>query len=619
MITLEPNTFFSTFGVAVPTISMKKSVSLPFKGHPLLTMIVDSLSRKQTHHVIVQADFSPSLQIHFADALFHQLKQQQLPASLQGVDLLYLNIANVLLNTNQHMAVEKEFHDLAQALNQSKQPLLIILPSLDFLAAPVTSHDDGFLRKQFNTLLSHPYCRFLVFSAEQPSHYHLPAHVYATLTIAALSENDIQNLLKIKRAELEAYHHIIIPEECLSLAYALTERYISIDQTLDKTLLLLDSSAARASMAQATETTNSKPVLTNTTLTTVLSNWTHIPAAQLTLQKFKLSDFTQFMQRNLFGQDAAINLLGQQLQQAHAKLQHHIGPFCSLLLAGPAHTGKNTAIVQLANYLFKQTGALFFAEPPGKALQSVGDIKVRCYQDNRTLSLKQLIHEMPYAMIVFDHIEDAPMVLLDGLNEIISTGCLHEVDGTTHHFQQSTLIFTTTCVASDLIAIANTLKTPETAPAMDLLQLVMNEQHQPISTPQESPDVIATTVMTALTEHLPKTFCQYVNCIPFLPLNRAGVEKIVRMKLKELGLSLQTRYGVELGYAPEVIRYLSTDILQSECDKSLRQLYFVVEQAALNHSDNKHRSNQLFLQLNETGQVLRCDWLAASAIKQHAT
>lgn len=619
MTTLDTNNFLSQFGITIPTQATKKTITLPFKDHPLLTMITDCISRKQTHHVIVQADFSPSLQIHFADAFFHQLKQQHCPATLQGLDIYYLNIANVIVNSHQHAAIEKDFHDLYQLLNKSKQPLLIILPSLDFLAAPITAHDDGFLRQQFNTLLTHPYCRFLVFTANQPTHYHLPAHVFTTLTIPALSESDIQNLLKLKRSELENYHHIIIPEECLTLAYALTERYLSVDQTLDKTLLLLDSSAARASMNESSDTNNTKPVLTSATLTTVLSHWTRIPPAQLSLQKFKLSDFTQFMQRNLFGQDAAINLFGQQLQQAHARLQHHIGPFCSLLLAGPTHTGKRMAIIQLAHYLFKQTGVLFFAEPPGKAMQSVSDIKLRCYQDNRTITLKQLIHEMPYAMIVFDNIDEATPVLMDGLNEIISTGCLHEADGTTHHFQQSTLIFTTTCITNDLIAIANTLNTPESTPPMDLLQLVMNDQHQPVNALHESPDMLANTAMTALADYLPKSFCRYVNCIPFLPLNRNAVEKIVRMKLKELGQSLQSRYNVELGYAPEVIRYLSNDILQSECDKSLRQLYFVVEQAALSQADNKHRSNQLFLQLNETGQILRCDWLTLSAAKQHAT
>ncbi len=79
---------------------------------------------------------------------------------------------------------------------------------------------------------------------------------------------------------------------------------------------------------------------------------------------------------------------------------------------------------------------------------------------------------------------------------------------------------------------------------------------------------------------------------------------------------LDSCYGVELAYAPEVVRYLANEIRKREesdnkpvdKDKALKQLYFVVEQAILNQSDNRNRTNQLFLQLNETGQMLCCDW-----------
>lgn len=87
------------------------------------------------------------------------------------------------------------------------------------------------------------------------------------------------------------------------------------------------------------------------------------------------------------------------------------------------------------------------------------------------------------------------------------------------------------------------------------------------------------------------------------------------------------RHGIELGYAPEVIRYLANDIIKKEeienksvdIDKALKQLYFAVEQAILSQADNKNRPNQLFLQLNETGQVLRCDWLTMTTARHHAT
>jgi hypothetical protein len=110
--------------------------------------------------------------------------------------------------------------------------------------------------------------------------------------------------------------------------------------------------------------------------------------------------------------------------------------------------------------------------------------------------------------------------------------------------------------------------------------------------------------------------------IPFIPLNRIAIEKVLRLKLRHLGNTLESRYGIELSYAPEVLRFLTHEIIKKQesdnqsidVDKALNHLYFSVEQAILSQADNKNRPNQLFLQLNETGQLIRCDWLAMSNV-----
>lgn len=515
---------------------------------------------------------------------------------------------------------------LQEALNQSEKLVLLILPSLDFLTLGKQSPDDDLLSQQFNALLAHPHCRLMAFSNNLAATNRLLPSQFATVHLAKPTESDINNLLKLKREELENYHHIVIPEELLNYAYSLSERYLSTDHALDKTLLLLDSSAARASIIERNEHPQiTKPILTLSTITTVLSSLTQIPAANLALNKFKFSEFMQQMQQKVSGQDAAINLLAHQLQQAQAHLQQHVGPFCSLLFAGPEHSGKKTMITALVDQLFKQPQALYFAETAGKSPTSIIDLKLNCHLDKHTVVLKDLIQQIPYAIIVFENIDEASSILLDGLHDILSTGYLHDAHGNTINFRQAIIILTTTRGTLPLNDIAKTFVPAEETQHADLLQLVMSEKKPDAFLGKEnSPQDIAKTIMNEMTNILPRSLCQYLAVIPFLPLNKTAIEKIIRIKLKQLGVSLDSRYGVEIGYAPEVIRYLAADILKndskaSDIDKSLRQLYFAVEQAVLNQSDNKNRSNQLFLQLNETGQILRCDWLAASSIRQHAT
>ena len=138
------------------------------------------------------------------------------------------------------------------------------------------------------------------------------------------------------------------------------------------------------------------------------------------------------------------------------------------------------------------------------------------------------------------------------------------------------------------------------------MQLVMidpkpNEQ-QPLS-----PHDLAQEIIPDITSRLPAALCQHLCIVPFLALTQSAIEKIIRLKLRELDKELNTRYGLELGYAPEVIRFLTKNSLTVDIKKALQPLYFSVEQALLSQTSN--RVNQLFLQLNETGQFLRCDCL----------
>lgn len=91
-----------------------------------------------------------------------------------------------------------------------------------------------------------------------------------------------------------------------------------------------------------------------------------------------------------------------------------------------------------------------------------------------------------------------------------------------------------------------------------------------------------------------------------------------------MGARLRQDNNIDLGYAPEVIRYLThfttnNDKRPANLKVISQELHDCIEEALRHPGDKNHQSNQLFLQLNETGDVLRCDWLLTTATKQHAT
>lgn len=622
------DTFFTQYGKYYHSSDNKKGAIMPFKDHPQFPVLVDILSRKNHHHALLSADFPSGMQTIFFEALLQHLASDHIPYHLRDAELICLNLENALFTELKQLSIEKDFDVLRDSLKASDKYLLIALTRTEIFLKEPKKADERFLRRQIETLLAHPRCRLLLIT--QPKDFSQYSHLedqFVSLQIKGPSATDTMTVLKQQRLELEHFHHVLIPEELLSQALLLAERYLSTSHTLEKTLQLLDSSAARAGASETNDHVNPfKPVLTTAILLNVLSDWTQIPASHLQINQFKHSDFTQGLYQRVFGQDTAVTILGHELLQAQAQLQQKTGPFSSFLFAGPAHSGKKTTTLALAEQLFKQLNVLYFAQP-ALSHQTLADIKLQRCLDKQFLPMIDVIKQTPYAVILFENVEKLSTTLIEGLQEILSTGYLHDTHGNQYNFKQSIIILSTTVGSTSLAEFAESFIPDEDIYTMDLMQLVMSDQKQdtPRDTHHHSAQEIIEKIMPDITETFSLSLCQHLHLVPFLPLNKTAIEKIMRLKLKILGKQLNDRYGIDLGYAPEVIRYLTSEVLAKKesdnqtinPDKALKQLYFCVEQAILNQADSNNRSNQLFLQLNETGHLLRCDWLAQAAVRQH--
>ena len=103
-------------------------------------------------------------------------------------------------------------------------------------------------------------------------------------------------------------------------------------------------------------------------------------------------------------------------------------------------------------------------------------------------------------------------------------------------------------------------------------------------------------------------------------------EKVIRVQLKVMSKRLEIKFGIELSYLPEVIRYLAQLFLNSQkkeaqstsIDAVLDQhLYTLIENALIVRIEKMNATKQLFIQLNEAGQSLRCDWILTTT-RHHA-
>lgn len=615
------DSFLRQHGQYFSSSDIKKNSLLPFKDHAQLATIVDVLSRKHHHHIVLHMDFPKKWYPLFLEALLHHLTHDNLIHHLRQVELFYLPIENFSYAENMQRTLTDELQRLHEQLTNEEKYIIFAITNTQLLAKKYNKKNMEFIYQPLKKFLSHPKCRFLLLtSAKKYSLLSQRNEQFDFLAITKPSAADVLAIIKKQRSELENFHQIIIPEELLSYAYSLTERYLSTQHTLEKTLLLLDSSAARASAIATTDThPQLKPVLTTNTMLNVLSDWTHIPVTHLSLNKFKLSEFIHGLQQRIFGQNAALEILSRELQQSQAHLQKNSGPFCSLLFAGPEHCGKKTTARALAEELFKQSNMVFFTQPAASVLDSLLEIKLQQCVVNHRLPLKKVISETPHAIILFENVEQFSPVLLDGLCEILSTGHLYDDEGKQYNFSQAIVILSTTIGANQLLALTKRLALEKDDREIDLMQLVQNEQKQarPSLDQHYSPQELVDEIMPEILAHLPPFLCKHSHLVPFLGLTSDAIENIIRFQLKSLTKMLDTRYEIEFAYAPEIIPYLSHEVLAKtrlenqpiNIHKTLRQLCFTIEQTIMNPSDNRNYSRQLFLQLNEHGQMLRCDWI----------
>ena len=601
--------FFSRHGKHIQPHLIARHSNIPFIEHPQFQHLIDILARKHCHHAALLAGFSPTFFLHIMNALSLHLTHDHVPVYLRDAEVIYLDMHDLPANPTVEIAAR---HDE----NQKIRIIALINASPDFV------------HRHLAPLLTRPELRFIMLARpdDKKSHDYLKTD-FNFIELLAPSEKDILAVLKEKRSELEQYHHVTISDECLVEAFRLAERFLSADHSLDKALQLLDSAAARLAATEHTEKNGTtKPVLAGDSLANILANWTQIPASHLQLNKFKLTEFTQGMRQKIFGQDVAVTIFGHALQQAHARLRHNLGPFCSFLFAGPEHSGKKSAALALVEQLFKQLNILYFAQPFSHEVRSITDIKLQRCHDKHYATLKDVIREIPYAVFFFNHVDMASPGIIDNLHQIFATGHMHDEEGNDYNFRQATIILSTTLGAEYLTDITKLFDATEGDDPVDLMQLIMTEQknatvHQEL---RYSPQELVDGLMPIITPFLPESICQHLHVVPFIPLDKSAIEKIIHLKLKLLDRQLEMRYAVELTYAQEVIRHLAREVSVTQdsddymvdIDKVLRQLYFCIEHAIFSQVDNPNRPTQLLLQLNETGQLLRCDW-ATSSVRQH--
>lgn len=568
----------------------------PFINCPSIISVIDILSRQDRHHILLQASASRKIQNAIIQGIIQTLRFSPIPKVLQNVEIVYFDGIRFAQNMEDDL--------LAWSLKQRKenQRTILIINQIEILF-------NNKVEKWLNSVFNDESWRVIVFTQktgyrnlqiQQPEVADLFTHV-------AWEEHDdaeIVPILKYFGTELENFHQVDIPVEIFSSTISLASHYLPGTSNLEKSLELLDSACARASVHD-NEAQEKKPVVTSKHLSQVVSSLTKIPMTHLQNNYFKATQFIEAMQHHIFGQDFALSKIASLLQSACIKLQTKHGPLCSILLTGPGGVGKSKLAYAMAEHLFGHKDAILQVNP--KAMSS----------------LFSSIQKTPYAVVLLKNIDELPIETLNIFKDILTQGYVMDASGNKYDFQYSIIIMTT-MLGADMIApkLDKELSPSESEKTNDLMQLVLNAPLLDTNIPSEpvSAEKIYDDVYAALETRLSPEFLRCLNVVPFMALDYPALEKLMRYKLKMLAKQLDLRFGIELHYASEVVKFLAHEGLYNgvnlkSLDKLLDQyLYSCVTREVLAFAEDKDKSKQLLLQLNDNGQLLRCKFITTNEV-----
>jgi type VI secretion system protein VasG len=264
----------------------------------------------------------------------------------------------------------------------------------------------------------------------------------------------------------------------------------------------------------------------------VLSDWTGIPAGNMVKDQAEaILHFEERIGQRIIGQDHAIREIGKRLRIASGKLQDPNLPLAVFLLVGPSGTGKTETALAVADLIFggerfmttinmtEYSSSMNVSRLIGSAPGLVG------YGEGGVLT--EAVRQRPYSVILLDEMEKAHMDVNLLFMQVFDKGSLTDSEGRTANFK-NTVIMMTSNEGSDMI--------------MDMCA----DGELP------SLEEMRTAIQPILEKRFTPAFVGRTTVIPYYPLSRDVLRRIVDLKLNKIRRRLQEIYRMDLEVTPAV-------------------------------------------------------------------
>lgn len=249
----------------------------------------------------------------------------------------------------------------------------------------------------------------------------------------------------------------------------------------------------------------------------VIGDWTGVPVERITSDELtRLTELPEQLGRAIKGQEEAVNRLHRHLLTARADLRRPGLPLGAFLLVGPSGVGKTETVVQIAESLYggrqfmttinmseyqeKHTVSRLIGSPPGYVGFGEGGL------------LTESIRQRPYSVVLLDEVEKAHPDVLNLFYQAFDKGEMADGEGR-------------------LIDCRNVL-----------FFLTSNLGYETIVRHADQPEALEPALYPVLVEFFKPALLARMEVVPYFPLNRQVLQRIVDAKLETLAERIRDRH-----------------------------------------------------------------------------
>ncbi|MDP3910149.1 MAG: ATP-dependent Clp protease ATP-binding subunit [Gemmatimonadales bacterium] len=333
---------------------------------------------------------------------------------------------------------------------------------------------------------------------------------FQTVIVDPPTVDETIEILKGLRKRYEDHHRVIIPDETLSDAAKLSERYITDRFLPDKAIDVIDEAGARARLAAQVpppevaelkdkleaingdkeaavrdqnfekaaslrdaerelqaeirrkqeewerERQTRRPTINEEAVAFIVSRWTGIPVTRLQeAETARLLRMEDELHESVVGQDEAIQVISRAIRRSRAGLKDPKRPIGSFIFSGPTGVGKTELARALARFLFADSTALIrvdmseYMEKFSVSRLIGAPPGYVGYEDSGTLT--KAVRRKPYSVVLLDEIEKAHPDVFNILLQVLDEGHLTDNYGRVIDFKNTVVIMTSNVGARDVV------------------------------------------------------------------------------------------------------------------------------------------------------------------------